>query len=234
MIQQLNALRQSFVQMTTPATTPSPPPEAKPVVLREKPAASTRVNLISQAPEFDLIQEEDEEPEDIPQSDPSLVPLPVDDDDEDETPTPSPTPVIPPALQSNVTARRKPTRRQSGLLGPAKTREVLEPEPPNRDASEPPSVAEENEVDDMLAADVPPLPPPPTAPKGKKRARAGDSLPKGLSDVTNSPPRRGRNEKAVPTIMGLLEDAEGVSVHPRRRLAPYISCRNRCQACIDR
>ena len=197
MIKQLEALRQSFLQIT-PNTSPSPPPsEPTPTVLREKPSVSTRLNIISRAPEFSLIQEGEEDEEDITvQLDPLTVPLPT--DDEDASPRSlSPTSSIEASRTSNVTARRKPSRRQSGLLGPSRPRDSTSP-------VEPAQVEEENEVDDMLVADAAP---PPSVAKARKRAKPGDgTATKGLHDVTNSPPRRDRIEAPAPGIMSVLDD----------------------------
>lgn len=201
MISQLQGLRKTF-ERATATTTTSPrreSPMKKETVVRTRPTASTRTNLIARAPEFEQIEEDDTEYDEAKRPDPQFIPLP---EDEDEKRMPSP-----PLAADAITTRRKPLRRQSGLLGPAKARVSLSP-----DEVAPPSINDEDEVDELLSgtadAEEPPIASSSSVAKGKRRAKSTDGSAKGLKDVTNSPPRRGHTNVPPPqAIMAVLAEA---------------------------
>lgn len=198
MISQLQVLRKSFERMTTHAT-PSPHREPKPKKVTERPTASMRMNLISRAPEFEQIQEDDTEYEESKRPDPQFIPLPEDEES-------------PKSVTDTITTRRKPLRRQSGLLGPSKARVSLSPD------EVAPSVADEEEVAELLsgngeAGDAPVASGSGVA-KSRRKPKPTDGNTKGLKDVTNSPPRRGHTNAPPPqAIMTVLAEAaeEGTS-----------------------
>ncbi|KAG9051126.1 hypothetical protein FS837_011972 [Tulasnella sp. UAMH 9824] len=198
MIKQLETLRQSFAKMTA-AATPEPKKEPTPEpVIRERPSASNRINLISRAPDFENIEEGEELDEDEEERclEPSLVPLPDDDDELSPRPSYSSSSSPEAQVEAQPTApKRKPIRRQSGLLGPSRARISLSP------------ADDEEEVAGMLAdreEDTASLVPATLKARKKTKNTEGNARP-GLSDVTNSPPRRENIQKG---IMSVLDEAE--------------------------
>ncbi|KAG9019169.1 Phosphotransferase enzyme [Tulasnella sp. 427] len=205
MIKQLETLRQSFARMTTAATPESPNESTPEPIARERPTVSNRINLISRAPEFDNIEEGEELDEDEHFLEPSLIPLP--DDDDDLAPRTSPSfsssPEAPVQPQPTAT-KRKPTRRQSGLLGPSRTRISLSPD-------------EEDEVAGMLADREEPerasvVPGTVKARKKTKTAEGGARL--GLCDVTNSPPKHENIQKGISSVLAEVEEDSNAVLKP--------------------
>ncbi|KAG8954747.1 hypothetical protein FRC04_011180 [Tulasnella sp. 424] len=204
MIKQLQTLRQSFAQMTA-TTNPAPQKDSpnEPIV-RSRPSVSNRINLISRAPDFENIEEGEEADDDEDERclEPSLVPLPDDDDDLSPrtslSPSTSPSPEVQAEPQPNVT-KRKPTRRQSGLLGPSRARISLSP-----------AADDEEEVVGMLAdrEEEETTSVVPATLKSRKRTKhaADGNLRSGLSDVTNSPPRRENIQKGITSVLAEAED----------------------------
>lgn len=203
MIKQLQTLRQSFAQMTA-TTNPAPQKDSpKEPIVRSRPSVSNRINLISRAPDFENIDEGEEADDDEEERclEPSLVPLPDDDDDlsprTSHSPSTSPSPEVQAEPQPNVT-KRKPTRRQSGLLGPSRARISLSP-----------AADDEEEVVGMLAdrEEEETTSVVPATLKSRKRTKNADgNLRSGLADVTNSPPRRENIQKGITSVLAEAED----------------------------
>ncbi|KAG8928911.1 hypothetical protein FRC01_005193 [Tulasnella sp. 417] len=198
MIKQLETLRQSFAKMTQPPPEPKKEPTPEPVI-RSRPSVSNRINLISRAPEFENIEEGEELDEDEYDRclEPSLVPLPDDDDDLSPRTSHPLSSSSSPEMQVEVqpaAPKRKPTRRQSGLLGPSRARISLSPD-------------DEEEVAGMLAdREEETTSVVPAALKARRKAKNTEGNPRpGLCDVTNSPPRRENIQKG---IMSVLDEAE--------------------------
>ncbi|KAG8858556.1 hypothetical protein FRB96_005228 [Tulasnella sp. 330] len=212
MIQELERLRRAIGQMVVPLS-PSPPRPQRELTVRERPDPANRVNLISKAPDFDLIQEGDSEDDEEQHGnpDPRFVPLP--DDDPPRAPSP-PSPFVNAIATSSTIATttcRKPTRRQSGLIGPVRSR-AMSP-------GEEPASQEEDEVDDMLVDDVSNTSSTTTTTKIRLHATADEPTTKTkrkgkeskvahkLKDVTNSPPRpNDASEASRKGIMSILSE----------------------------
>ncbi|KAG9011165.1 hypothetical protein FRB94_009091 [Tulasnella sp. JGI-2019a] len=208
MIQELERLRQAISQMASPPS-PSPLRPPRDPTVRERPDPANRINLISKAPDFDLIQEGDSEDEQDNGGELNLRFLPLPEDDEHpRSPSPSSPLANAVASSSTNTSRRKPSRRQSGLLEPDQTRIVL-PE-------DEPMTHKEDETDDMLVDDAvnvsstttmkirlhPTTEDPPTKAKSKGKEPA---VVHKLKDVTNSPPVSGDASAAGrKSIMNIL------------------------------
>lgn len=210
MIKELESLRQAIGQMNAPPS-PSPPRPPKEPMARTRPDPAGRVALISKAPDFDFIQEGDSEDEtEHVKTDPCYIPLP---EDNDHPRVPSPSSPLANATASSSTGptRRKPTRRQSGLLGPTKVR-AMSPEGE-------PSVQDEDEVNEMLADDVASVVSVGSKPNsrrasvtddGAKPKKKGKEAPAPvvhkLKDVTNSPPRNDESAINRKGIMSVLAE----------------------------
>ncbi|KAG8929702.1 hypothetical protein FRC02_005214 [Tulasnella sp. 418] len=199
MIQQLETLRQSFNRVThhtSPGSSPhsgpsTPTPMAVKVapIQRPRPSVSTRPNLIAKAPDFSLIQEGDSEEEEAEAErvlDQQTKAAGDIHHNEDLKPT------TPKAL------KRKPSRRQSGLLAPVTVRSPTPEDlaPPQDSDSE--NDAAEDEVDEILS-------------RGKKssKRRTSSKVNIRLVDVTNSPPLRSTGAANVKkNIMSVLAEEE--------------------------
>lgn len=221
MIKQLQTLRQSFAQMTA-TTNPVPQKDSpKEPIVRSRPSVSNRINLISRAPDFDNIEEGEEADDDDDERclEPSLVPLPDDDDDlsprTSHSPSTSPSPEVQAEPQPNVT-KRKPTRRQSGLLGPSRARISLSPAGDDEEEVLGMLADREEETTSIVPATL----------KSRKRTKNADgNLRSGLSDVTNSLPRRENIHKGIESVLAEAEDGElTVRVVHGFRLNFFILC----------
>lgn len=216
MIKELETLRRAIGQMNAPLS-PSPPrPPREATAPRSRPDAANRINHISKAPEFDVIQEGDSDGgEEQAGPDPRNVPLP-EDDEEQRAATPPPPQENAVASSSTGTSRRKPTRRQSGLIGPVRTRPTS---PPNEE----PITQEEDEVDELLAGDdVRRVPSAGSKAPGKRPSSSVDESTKAkrkgkepmtgnhkLKDVTNSPPRNDGSNTIRKGILSVLSENSG-------------------------
>ncbi|KAG8898272.1 hypothetical protein FRB99_007555 [Tulasnella sp. 403] len=222
LIKQIEGLRKSFSKHTTEQP-PSPAQELPQSLTRTRPPPSSRQNLLAKAPDFDLIEECDAEDEDVADDDELLTGRAR----ELDSPTRSTTPTepLPPqeplsTIPTTVSSRRKPTRRQSGLLGPARVaRQVHEDEPMPSEEDAPRSSGEPRKaVEQDITEAVSPGPTSTAQTKKKPRARSSG---KGLVDVTNSPPRRDRKAAETQNLMSIVAQASDDAIKSSNKQMEY-------------